>query len=165
MKYISHYDSPIGKILLASDSEAITGLWFAGQKHYARGLKSGCTEKPLPVFRQAKNWLDIYFSGENPGFIPPIKAEGTPFQKSVWKILLGIPYGKTISYGEIAKTIAEQKGIAKMSAQAAGTAVGLNHISIIIPCHRAIRTDGSLSGYAGGTDRKIWLLERERGNN
>ena len=118
----------------------------------------------LPVFQCVKRWLDIYFQGEAPDFTPPLRLAGTPFRKVVWEILLTIPYGQTMTYGEIASKIAEQKGIERMSAQAVGNAVGHNPIGIIVPCHRVVGSDGKLTGYAGGMERKKALLALEHGN-
>ena len=160
--YIYHYNSPLGSITLASDGESLTGLWFDGQKHFPHKLISESTEVELPIFTQTIRWLEIYFGGEVPDFTPQISIQTTPFRKAVYEILLSIPYGQTMTYGEIANIIAEQKGIERMSAQAVGGAVGHNPISIIIPCHRVVGTDGSLTGYAGGHDRKIKLLKLER---
>lgn len=162
MQYISHYQSPIGRILLAADDEGLTGLWFEGQKYYAAHLLKEHEEKDTPALKQAIEWLAIYFSGREPHFCPPIHLIGTPFQLTVWKILQKIPYGKTITYGEIAKETALQKGIPRMSAQAVGSAVGHNKISIIVPCHRVIGANGSLTGYAGGIDKKVKLLTLEK---
>ncbi len=164
MEYIYHYKSPLGGITVASNGDAITGLWFDGQKYFADTLDKNHKESQLPVFEQAKEWLDIYFSGKSPDFTPPICMKTTEFRKTVWKIMLEIPYGKTTTYGEIAKKIAEAKGLAKMSAQAIGNAVGHNSISIIIPCHRVIGANGKLTGYAGGLEKKIKLLELEKAN-
>ena len=161
MQYISHYTSPIGDILLAADDAGLTGLWFQGQKYFARGLEKEQEERNLPVFDQTKAWLDLYFSGKEPDFLPPLHLIGTDFQKQVWEILLAIPYGKTTTYGKIAGQIAQRRGLAHMSAQAVGGAVGHNPISIIVPCHRVKGADGSLTGYAGGIDRKQWLLNLE----
>lgn len=161
MQYISHDQSPIGGILLAADETGLTGLWFDREKYYADHLDPEHEEKDTPVLKQAKEWLAIYFSGKEPPFYPPLHMIGTPFQLSVWKILQKIPYGKTITYGEIAKEIAEQKEISRMSAQAVGGAVGHNPISIIVPCHRVVGTNGSLTGYAGGIDKKAKLLALE----
>lgn len=164
MQYISHYHSPIGNILLAADHVGITGLWFEDQKYYAYNLESECEEKELSFFEQTKCWLDIYFSGKKPDFMPPLHLIGTPYRLEVWEILKQIPYGKTTTYGEIAKQIAGTKGISRMSAQAVGGAVGHNPISIIVPCHRVVGTNGSLTGYAGGIDKKIELLSLENIN-
>lgn len=165
MQYISHYTSPIGDILLAADDAGLTGLWFQGQKYFARGLEKEQEERNLPVFDQTKAWLDLYFSGKEPDFLPPLHLIGTDFQKQVWEILLAIPYGKTTTYGKIAGQIAQRRGLAHMSAQAVGGAVGHNPISIIVPCHRVLGTDGSLTGYAGGVDKKNHLLSLEKAGN
>ena len=162
MQYINHYRSPLGGILLAADETGLSGLWFDGAKYYAAGLDPEREEKNTPVLDQAKEWLTVYFSGKEPDFLPPLHMTGTPFQLAVWDILQKIPYGKTVTYGEIAKEIAVQKGLSRMSAQAVGGAVGHNKISVIVPCHRVIGTDGSLTGYAGGTDRKLALLRLEK---
>lgn len=162
MQYISKYESPLGEIVLASDGNALTGCWFTGQKYFARTLSNDYEESDLPIFRQVAEWLDCYFSGCNPNFTPPLYLNGTAFQVSVWRILQQIPYGKVVTYSDIAKEIAHERGRAKMSAQAVGGAVGNNPISIIVPCHRVIGSDGSLTGYAGGVDRKAKLLNIER---
>ena len=244
MKFISYYDSPLGKITLAGDEAGLCGLWFEGEKYYTHALaasgadekqssadllakerhavsetqrdfaalkKSGksdfaakatngadekyntrdfaaevtsgtdvkfcanvlvasekfCAneqggyfeEKNLAVFDQTRRWLDLYFSGREPGFTPALNPAGSAFRRAVWEILLKIPYGKITTYGQIAREIAAARGLAKMSAQAVGGAVGHNEISIIIPCHRVVGTHGSLTGYAGGIDRKIKLLQ------
>ena len=163
MEYTYHYDSPLGGITLASDGDALTGLWFDGQKYFADALEAEHEEKPLPVFEQADKWLDIYFSGKAPDFTPPLNMKTTEFRKAVWEIMLTIPFGETMTYGEIAYKIAKQKGVTHMSAQAVGGAVGHNSISLIIPCHRVVGANGSLTGYAGGIDKKIKLLELEGG--
>ena len=160
--YINHYHSSLGIITLASNGESLTGLWFDGQKYFPHKLISESIESKLPIFTQTCNWLDIYFGGEIPDFTPPIYLNTTPFRKAVYDILLTIPYGQTMTYGEIANIIAEQNGVERMSAQAVGSAVGHNPISIIIPCHRVVGADGSLTGYAGGLDRKIELLKLEK---
>ena len=164
MEYTSHYDSPLGGITLASDGEALIGLWFDGQKYFAEALGPERTEKDLPVFEQAKRWLDRYFSGQKPDFTPPLRMKTTPFRKAVWEILLTVPYGETISYGEIARRIAGQRGVESMSAQAVGGAVGHNAISLMIPCHRVVGTNGNLTGYAAGMERKAKLLTMEKGS-
>ena len=161
MEYIHHYESPLGAITMASDGEALTGLWFDGQKYFADCLETEHEEKMLPVFGQTDRWLDIYFSGKEPDFTPPLNMKTTEFRKAVWNIMLTIPYGKTMTYGEIADRIAKQKGLQTMSAQAVGGAVGHNSISLIIPCHRVVGSNGSLTGYAGGIDKKMKLLELE----
>ena len=162
MDYLHHYSSPLGGITLASDGEALTGLWFDGQKYFGSTLSAKHEEKDLPVFETAERWLDLYFGGIVPDFMPPVTMRGSAFRRAVWEILLTIPYGQTMTYGEIAARIAEQKGLARMSAQAVGGAVGHNPISLIIPCHRVVGADGSLTGYAGGIDRKAKLLEMEK---
>lgn len=162
MEYTHYYDSPLGRIMLAADGEALTGLWFEGQKYFADKLEPDHEEKDLPVFGRAKQWLAIYFDGKAPDFTPPLSLKGTPFQKEVWEILLTVPFGQTTTYAEIAKEIARRRGLRSMSAQAAGNAVSHNPISLIIPCHRVLGSDGSLTGYAGGLEKKEWLLAMER---
>ncbi len=161
MIYLDCYLSPIGKIILASDGVNLTGLWFEGQKHFEFDLNGVKNENDIAVLVNTKKWLDIYFSGSNPDFSIPLLFEGTAFQKEVWEILCSISYGETITYGDISKQIARQRGFAQMSAQAVGNAVGKNKISIIVPCHRVIGADRSLVGYAGGLDRKTYLLRLE----
>lgn len=161
MIYTSKYTSPLGGILLAADEVGLMGLWFDGQKYFARDLPDEHAERDPPVLSEAKRWLDLYFGGQEPDFLPPLHPVGTPFRQAVWEILLRIPYGKTVTYGEISKQLAEKMGLERMSAQAVGGAVGHNKISIIIPCHRVVGSNGSLTGYAGGIDRKIKLLELE----
>ena len=164
MQYISHYPSPIGNMLLAADEMGLTGLWFEGQKYFALDLDKEHEEKEIPLFEKVKQWLDIYFSGKEPDFTIPLHFTGTEFQKEVWEILCTIPYGQTMTYGEIAKRIAARKGLPHMSAQAIGGAVGHNRISIIVPCHRVVGADGSLTGYAGGIEKKVKLLKLEKVN-
>jgi len=163
MQYTSKYESPLGSILLAADEIGLTGLWFEGQKYFALDLQKENEEKELPVFEQSKQWLDIYFSGNEPNFKPPLHLTGTRFQNEVWGILCRIPYGKTITYGSIAEQLAKEKGLKRMSAQAVGGAVARNKISIIVPCHRVVGANGNLTGYAGGIDKKIALLKIEKG--
>lgn len=162
MDYTYHYQSPLGGITLSSNGTELTGLWFDGQKYFGDTLPKEYEEKALPIFAQTVRWLDIYFGRKAPDFTPPILMKTTPFRKAVWEIMLTIPFGKTMTYGEIADRIAKQKGLSKMSAQAVGGAVGHNSISLIIPCHRVVGTNGSLTGYAGGIDKKVQLLELER---
>nr|WP_300324532.1 methylated-DNA--[protein]-cysteine S-methyltransferase [uncultured Anaerostipes sp.] len=164
MQYISHYHSPLGNILLAADQIGLTGLWFEGQKYFALYLDKEHEEKEVPILKQTKEWLDIYFSGKEPDFKLPLHFTGTDFQNEVWEILSAIPYGQTTTYGEIAKQIAAKRGLARMSAQAVGGAVGHNEISIIVPCHRVVGSNGSLTGYAGGIDKKVKLLTLEKVN-
>ncbi len=161
MQYTTTYQSPLGEILLAADDIGLTGLWFDGEKFYADSLDPEHEERMVPVFELVKKWLDIYFSGRKPDFMPPVHMIGSEFRRQVWKILREIPYGETITYGALAKRIAEEKGLKRMSAQAVGGAVGHNEISIIIPCHRVVGSDGSLTGYAGGIDKKERLLMLE----
>lgn len=161
MQYTSKYKSPLGNILLAADEKGLTGLLFEGQKYFALYLDKEHEEKELPVFRETKRWLDIYFTGKEPDFKLPLHFTGTSFQNEVWEILYTIPYGKTTTYGEIARLLAQKKGLSQMSAQAVGGAVGHNEISIIVPCHRVVGASGSLTGYAGGIDKKIKLLKLE----
>lgn len=191
MQYTTTYRSPVGGILLASDGTGLTGLWFEGEKFYADGLdpeymekrhpmegehsmevehsmgknhfveENHSMEKDIPVFETVKKWLNIYFSGREPDFMPPVHMAGTPFRLSIWKLLRQIPYGETVTYGKLAEMAAKERGIARMSAQAVGGAVGHNPISVIIPCHRVVGSDGSLTGYAGGLDIKAKLLSLE----
>ena len=166
MKYTYHYDSPLGGITMASDGESLSGLWFDGQKYFGAGLAADEEEQTesgeiLPVFEETKKWLDIYFDGKEPDFTPRLHLQGSPFRMEVWEILLKIPYGKTTTYKEIAERVAAQRGIPSMSAQAVGGAVGHNPVSIIVPCHRILGTDGSLTGYAGGVEKKNSLLSLE----
>lgn len=148
--------------MLAADETGLRGLWFDGQKYFARGLSAERIEQNTPALTEAKRWLDIYFAGKEPDFLPPLHPTGSAFRQSVWEILLKIPYGQTITYGDIARQLAAKRGLANMSAQAVGGAVGHNEISVIIPCHRVVGANGSLTGYAGGIDKKIKLLKLER---
>ena len=161
MLYTCFYKSPLGGITMASDGTALTGLWFDGQKYFAEGIEPDAEEKKLPVFDETVRWLDIYFGGRRPDFTPPLNLEGTAFRKEVWQLLLQIPYGETITYGELAAQLAAHNGLKQMSAQAVGGAVGHNPISIIVPCHRVVGTCGSLTGYAGGLAKKLALLKLE----
>lgn len=161
MEYTAHYDSPLGGITLSSDGEALLGLWFDGQRLFAATLAPDHEERSLPVFDQAKRWLDVYFGGRDPGFVPPLRMRSTPFRHAVWEILLAIPFGRTMTYGEIAAELARRNGLARMSARAVGGAVGHNPISLIVPCHRVVGADGGLTGYAGGLERKCRLLALE----
>ena len=165
MQYVSHYQSPIGRILLAADETCLTGLWFEGQKYFGLHLDKEREEKEIPLFQAAKQWLDIYFSGEEPRIPLPLHLRGTDFQKEVWEILRTIPYGQTMTYGEIAGRLAGKKGKGRVSARAVGGAVGHNQISIIVPCHRVVGANGSLTGYAGGIEKKVKLLELEKADD
>ena len=162
MTFIQHYDSPLGGILLAADEIGLAGLWFDGQKYFASDLPAERVEQDTPALSEAKRWLDIYFTGREPDFTPPLHPIGSAFRRDVWEMLLQIPYGQTITYGGIARQLAAKRGLPRLSAQAVGGAVGHNEISIIIPCHRVVGTNGSLTGYAGGIDKKVKLLELER---
>ncbi len=161
MQYTKTCTSPLGNILLACDDIGLTGLWFAGEKFFAHSLDKEHEERDTPVFEKTVQWLDVYFSGRDPGFLPRLHPTGSSFQQAVWDLLLQIPYGTTTTYGALAKRIAEQRGLEHMSAQAVGGAVAHNEISIIIPCHRVVGSNGSLTGYAGGIERKRALLARE----
>ena len=154
--FTAHYDSPLGGMTMVSDGHALTALCFDGTRRGLRFADEMSATTKLPVFDETRRWLDLYFAGKNPDFTPLLAPKGTPFQQRVWEILLTIPYGKTMSYGDVARRISPT-----MSAQAIGGAVGRNPIGIIIPCHRVIGADGSLTGYGGGLERKRWLLERE----
>ena len=161
MYYTRHYDSPMGKLTLISNGRALTGLRFGVQCHYGEGQKICGGDVMLPSFEDTCRWLEIYFAGRDPGFLPYLEPEGTPFRKEVWDLLLSIPYGETTSYGALAAKIASKLGKDKMSAQAIGCAVGHNPIPIIIPCHRVIAADGSIGGFSAGIERKAWLLRME----
>ncbi len=155
MLFLTHYASPLGPILLAADETGLTGLWFEGQKYFPSFLGVDYQEKETPILTETVRWLDVYFSGKDPGFLPPLHPQGSPFRQTVWDILLTIPRGQTMTYGEIARRLGVR------SAQAVGGAVGHNPISILIPCHRVVGSDGSLTGYAGGVERKARLLQLE----
>lgn len=162
MDYCWKYQSPMGKIMMASDGENLTGLWFEEQKYYAATLSDKVVEENLPVFRKTICWLERYFHGEKPKITElQLAPKGSLFRREIWRILCEIPYGEVLTYGEIAKMIAEKQGKERMSAQAVGGAVGHNPISVIIPCHRVIGSDGSLTGYAGGIELKRRLLVHE----
>lgn len=162
MDFVWHYRSPLGGITLASDGEALTGLWFDDQKRFAGISRTVRREKKLSVFQAAERWLDVYFGGGIPDFTPTLAMRTTPFRKTVWEILLTIPYGETMTYGGIAAVVAAKRGFSKMSAQAIGGAVGHNAVALIVPCHRVIGANGGLVGYGGGLERKARLLALER---
>ena len=162
MLYTGYYRSPLGRLLLAADEIGLTGLWFERQRYFAQGLAPVHTDEETPILAQTRRWLDLYFSGSVPDFTPPLHPIGSDFRQEVWALLRQIPYGQTTSYGALARQLAEQRGLAHMSAQAVGGAVGHNAISIIIPCHRVVGSNGSLTGYAGGIERKIALLTLEK---
>ena len=161
MTYTQTDSSPLGEVLLSADDMGLSGLWFAGQRYFARTLPPGAVPGETPVLTASKRWLDCYFSGKRPDFLPPLHLIGTDFQQAVWNLLLKIPYGQTVTYGALARTLAQQLGKPAMSAQAVGAAVGRNPVSIIIPCHRVVGADGNLTGYAGGVERKLQLLQLE----
>ena len=162
MDYTYHYTSPIGGITVASNGESLTGLWFDGQKYFASTLSQRHMEKQLPVFDRTCEWLDLYFSGKSPDFIPPVFMYVSNFRRDVYEILMTIPFGETMTYKEVADLIAKKHRIISMSAQAVGGAIAHNPISLVIPCHRVIGTNGKLTGYAGGLDKKEWLLDMEK---
>ena len=158
MVFTQRYASPLGGLLLAADEQGLIGLWFDGARHFAANLPEAREEKRTPILDETARWLDDYFSGGQPDFTPPLHLIGSAFRLRVWARLLEIPYGQTTTYGALAKRL----NAGHMSAQAVGGAVGHNPISIIVPCHRVVGTNGSLTGYAGGLDRKIKLLEIEK---
>lgn len=155
----ARYLSPLGEMLLAADDVGLTGAWFVGQKYFPAEVDAGGAGET--ALRQAESWLDAYFSGHDPGTLPALHLMGTPFQTAVWRLLLGIPYGQTTTYGALAAAMAAQTG-RRPAAQAVGGAVGHNPISIIVPCHRVLGANGSLTGYAGGLDKKQRLLALEK---
>lgn len=166
MTYLTSLSTPLGRVLLASGGEALTGaeavtaLWFEGQKYFAAGLEPETAERPdLPVFRRTEEWLRAYFAGRSLPPLPPLAPRGSPFRQAVWKLLLEIPSGETATYGALSERL-KASGI-PASPQAVGGAVGHNPISILIPCHRVVGADGSLTGYAGGLEKKRFLLELE----
>ena len=158
---ISHYTSPVGTYLMAADDIGICGLFTDREKNYTRILQSQCREKETPELKRCREWLDIFFSGKEPDFTPKLHLTGSKFRLAVWQLLLQIPYRTTTTYKELAAKIAKQRGIARMSAQAIGGAVGHNPVAVIVPCHRVVGSDNSLTGYAGGLDIKFRLLELE----
>lgn len=161
MDYICEIMTPVGKIDVISDGESIVGLWLQGQKYRDEEKIAGAADRELPIFEELKIWLEVYFSGRQPAKMPPLKPTGSVFRQKVWDILMKIPYGQTTTYGSLAQRITEETG-RRACAQAVGGAVGHNPISILIPCHRVIGSDGSLTGYAGGLEVKKYLLELEQ---
>lgn len=160
MTYLSKLDSPLGPLSLASDGGAVTGLWMERQKYFAAGLEAETEERAdLAVFRRTAAWLDAYFNKRPLPALPPLAPKGSAFRQRVWKLLLEIPFGGTATYGALAEGL-KAAGV-PASAQAVGGAVGHNPIAILIPCHRVVGADGSLTGYAGGVDKKRFLLELE----
>jgi methylated-DNA-[protein]-cysteine S-methyltransferase len=163
VEYIHKIESPLGALTVSSDGRNICGLWIEGQKYFGKTLGKDVSEQDLPIFEDVQRWLAVYFSGGEPGFTPPLMPKGSLFQKLIWSSLCKIPYGKTTTYGELAKQFEQAGGGNRTSARAVGGAVGRNPISILIPCHRVIGKNGGLTGYAGGVAVKIKLLELERG--
>lgn len=161
MYNVTEYNSPLGKITIACKDGAVTGLWFNDSKYFNDALNCEYVYKSDETLDKAKQWLDCYFTGEEPDFNVPLYYNSSPFRMEVWDVLKSIPFGQTMTYKEIADIIASSRGVDKMSAQAIGGAVGRNPISIMIPCHRVIGSDGSLTGYAGGINKKLKLLELE----
>ncbi len=161
-RYKGTYRSPLGAMTMVSDGVCLTGLWFDGQKYFPGELLLGCREAALPLFEQTCEWLDRYFSGGEPGRVPPLRLEGSPFRQTVWRLLQEIPRGAVVTYGAIARQLSAGRGGIPVSAQAVGGAVGHNPVSIVVPCHRVVGSDGNLTGYAGGLDRKVALLRLER---
>ena len=159
----SRLHSPLGEVRLRSDGKSLTGLWFIGQVNDAKDNSDIEIKDDFPIFGQVETWLESYFSGKQTPITFPLQPKGTIFQERVWKILQEIPYGETMTYGDITRRIAKEKGVATYSAQAVGQAVGKNPISILIPCHRVLGKNGALTGYAGGVHRKEQLLRIERG--
>jgi methylated-DNA-[protein]-cysteine S-methyltransferase len=157
--YTDLFASPLGEILLVSDGEALCGLYFEGQK-YVPELPEAEKDPSLPVFKSARAWLERYFAGEKPEVDLPLCAAGTAFQRAVCDLLKEIPYGATVTYGELAQNIERTRG-RRVSARAVGGAVGKNPLSILLPCHRVLGAGGALTGYTGGLDKKSWLLRRE----
>ena len=162
MDRIWHCTSPFGVLTLASDGKALTGLWFDFQRHFASTLTKDHREEELPLFRETEKWLNAYFCGAPLPQPPPVSFRGTPFQKCVWQKLLEIPYGETLTYGELAFRIAKEQGMKHLSAQAVGNAVARNPVSLIVPCHRVVGKNGALVGYAAGVEIKRKLLELEK---
>ena len=161
MTYTTHIPSPVGMLYGTSDGESLTGLWLTGQKYFASTLEGDTSEAPeLPVFQKTEAWLDAYFAGKALPSLPSLAPRGSPFRQAVWKILRKIPYGQTTTYGDISRRLQEQ-GI-PAAPQAVGGAVGHNPISILIPCHRVLGADSSLTGYAGGIEAKRFLLDLEQ---
>lgn len=160
--YIQFYDSPLGELVMSSDGSALIGLGLASQQAAGVAIVGRRPqEKSLPIFQETARWLETYFRGRAPSFAPNLQLSGSDFQKRVCEIMLTIPYGETVTYGEIAARIARERGIPRMSAQAIGGAVGANPILLIVPCHRVIGAGGNLTGYGAGMERKIQLLTLE----
>ena len=164
MILIRSYKSSLGEMTLASEGDALVGLWFKGQhclSPYLLGLQDRQEEGDAPILDQVRRWLDTYFTGRQPDFMPPVRLSGTPFQMLVWRLLMGIPYGQVVTYGELANEAAKCMGKPSMSSQAVGQAVGRNPVAILVPCHRVVAAGGRMGGYAAGVDRKRRLLQLE----
>jgi len=160
--FVTRIASPVGLLTLASDGEALIGLWMEGQRYFGKSLPTAYSERKLPIMELAQRWLELYFRGREPDYFPPVQLGGTPFQHAVWEALRTIPYGETMTYGELARQLSAQVEYSRVSARAVGGAVARNPISILIPCHRVVGANGTLTGYAGGLDRKQKLLALER---
>ena len=163
MFYIAHYASPVGRLVLASEGETLVGLWLEGQKYFQSTLSGElCNKEDMQIFNVVRAWLDRYFAGQRPDIAKlPLAPKGSEFHQKVWRLLREIPYGEVVTYGALAEKMAQLAGREHMSAQAIGGAVGHNPISIIIPCHRVVGANGSLTGYAGGVEVKLKLLKME----
>lgn len=161
MHYKTTYQSPLGTLYLAADDGALTGVWYHGSAHFCAGLSPTAQEHSFEIFSDTTAWLDAYFASKPLPQMPPLRLIGSEFQQQVWELLQEIPYGQTVTYGELAKEVARLRGMDKMSAQAVGGSVGRNRISILVPCHRVVGAQGKLTGYAGGTERKEFLLALE----
>ena len=163
MKVNDYYSSVLGLIRLEADENALTGLWFEDDAELSEKSAEDTDLPDNAVIHETVKWLDIYFSGKEPDFMPKVRPEGSDFRKKIWDLLLEIPYGETVSYKEIRDRYLKKYGVSRMAAQAVGNAIGHNPVSLIIPCHRVIGSDGSLTGYGGGLDRKAYLLKLEKG--
>ncbi len=161
MPTISRYQSPLGEMTLVADANALVGLWFEGQRYAPCLCANDAPRQGTPILTQAKTWLGLYFSGREPSFTIPVRPSGSDFQRAVWRLLAEIPYGRTITYSELARRSARVRGVGRMSAQAVGSAVGRNPIALLIPCHRVIGASGNLIGYAAGIEKKAALLQLE----
>ncbi len=162
MVYTKEYLSPVGQLLLAADERGLLGLWMEGQKYYGDTLPPETQSGDTPLLRDGARWLDAYFAGNRPPIGElALAPRGGEFRQAVWRLLCAIPYGEICTYGELGRALAAEVGRESMSAQAVGGAVGHNHLSIIIPCHRVVGANGSLTGYAGGVGKKLWLLRHE----
>lgn len=157
--------SPLGRILLAADAQGLIGAWFEGARYFPKQLENARRSPENAILAQAERWIACYFAGQRPDFMPPLHMQGTGFQVAVWQELMTVPYGHTISYGELAQRLCVRRGMARMAAQAVGGAVGRNAVHLIIPCHRVIGADGGLVGYGAGLERKKYLLTLENAQN